>query len=141
MNKYWALLVVVSLPVSAKDVVLAGRLEGVTRTSISIRMADGRAVDAVLPAGIAGPYSAADQVEITCAPAKTVYDAQAALHFHLLVKSLRLVRLHFKRDAPFSFRDLSCYDLPAALNGSQAAGRRGPLLDRYRLSVNLAATP
>ena len=92
MNKYCALLVVVSLPLSARDFVLAGRLEGVTHTSISIRMADGRAVDAVLPAGIAVPYSAADQVEITCTPAKTVYDAQAALHFHLLMKSLRLVR-------------------------------------------------
>jgi hypothetical protein len=92
MNKYCALLVVVSLPLSARDFVLAGRLEGVRHTSISIRMADGRAVDAVLPAGIAVPYSAADQVEITCTPVKTVYDAQAALHFHLLMKSLRLVR-------------------------------------------------
>ena len=92
MNKYCVLLVVVSLPLSARDFVLAGRLEGVTHTSISIRMADGRAVDAVLPARIAVPYSAADQVEITCTPTNTVYDAQAALHFHLLMKSLRLVR-------------------------------------------------
>lgn len=92
MNKVWGLLAVVSLPMSAKDLVLAGRLEGVTHTSIAIRMADGRAVDAVLPTGIAVPYGAGDQVEITCTPAKTVYDAQAALHFHLLMKSLRLVR-------------------------------------------------
>jgi hypothetical protein len=92
MNKYCALLAVVSLPLSARDFIVAGRLEGVTHTSISIRLADGRAVDAVLPAGIAVPYSAADQVEITCTPTKTVYDAQAALHLHLRMKSLRLVR-------------------------------------------------
>src|SRR5579862_7089450 len=98
MNKYCALLMVVSLPLSARDFVLAGRLERVTHTSISIRMADGRVVDAVLPAGIAVPYSAADQVEITCTPAKTVYDPQAALHFHLLMKSLRLVRTATPQD-------------------------------------------
>ncbi len=92
MNKSCALLLVVSLPLAAADFVLAGRLESLRHTSISIRLADGRAVDAVLPAGIAVPYSAAEQVEITCAPAKTVYDAQAGLHDHLLVKSLRLVR-------------------------------------------------
>jgi hypothetical protein len=77
---------------SAADLVLAGRLEGVTHASISIRVAGGRAVDAVLPAGISVPYSAADHVEITCAPANTVYDEHAGLHYHLLVKSLRLVR-------------------------------------------------
>jgi hypothetical protein len=93
VNRYCALLVVVSLPLSAKDFVLAGRLEGLTHTSISIRMAGGRAVDAVLPAGIAVPYSAADEVEITCTPTKAIYDAQAGLHFHLLMKSLRLVRI------------------------------------------------
>ena len=49
-------------------------------------------VDAVLPAGIAVPYDVADQVEITCTPAKAVYDAKAGLHYHLRVKSLRLVR-------------------------------------------------
>jgi hypothetical protein len=86
------LLLLVSLPLSATDFVLAGRLEGATHTSISIRKADGRAVDAILPVGIAVPYSAADQVEITCSPAKTVYDARSGLHYHLLVKSLRLVR-------------------------------------------------
>ncbi len=64
MNKYCALLVVVSLPLSARDFVLGGRLEGATHTSISIRMADGRAVDAALSAGMAVSYSAADQVEI-----------------------------------------------------------------------------
>ena len=81
-----------SLPLAAADFTLAGRLERLTRTSLSIRMPDGRAVDALLPPAIAVPYGPADQVEITCAPSKPVYDALAGLHIQLLVKSLRLVR-------------------------------------------------
>src|SRR5215471_12273837 len=92
MKRLCGLLVVVSLSLSAGELTLAGRLEGVTHTSISIRMADGQAVDAVLPAGIAVPYGAADQVEVTFTPAKTVYDAQTGLHYHLLVKRIKLVR-------------------------------------------------
>ncbi len=92
MNRLCPLFLLLSLPLTAADVILAGRLEIVTRASISLRMADGRIVDAVLPAGIAALYSAADQLEMTCAPAKIVYDAQTGLHDHLLVKSLRLVR-------------------------------------------------
>jgi hypothetical protein len=85
-------LLVVLFPLRAADFVLAGRLEVATPTSISIRMADGRAVDAALPTGIAIPYNAADQVEVTCVPIKTVYDAKAGLHYHLRVKSVRRVR-------------------------------------------------
>ena len=92
MNKFCALFLAFSLTLGAADFVLAGRLEVATPTSISIRMADGRAVDAVLPAGIAVPYSAADQVEVTCIPIKPVYDAKAGLHYHLRVKSVRRVR-------------------------------------------------
>jgi len=92
MNKFCALFLVFSISLSAADFVFAGRLEVLTHTSISIRMVDGSAVDAVLAAGITVPYSAADQVEITCVPLKTVYDAKAGLHYHLRVKSIRLVR-------------------------------------------------
>lgn len=98
LNKYCALLLLFSLPGSAADRVFSGSLERVIHGSISIRMADDLVVDAVLPAGIAVPYGAADQVEITCAPMKTVYDAQAGLHYHLLVKSLRLVRTATPRE-------------------------------------------
>jgi hypothetical protein len=92
MNKSWVLLAALSLPVSAADRVFTGSLERVRHASISIRMADGLVVDAVLPGGIAVSYNVADQVEITCTPAKTVYDAQAGRHYHLQLKSLRLVR-------------------------------------------------
>ncbi|SPE35511.1 exported hypothetical protein [Candidatus Sulfopaludibacter sp. SbA3] len=92
MNKYCALLALLCLPVSAADRVFTGSLERVRRASISIRMADGLVVDATLPAGTAVPYNVADQVEITCTPAKTVYDAQAGLHYHLQLKNLRLIR-------------------------------------------------
>ena len=43
MNKYCVLLLVVALPLSAADVVLAGRLEIARRASISIRTAGGGA--------------------------------------------------------------------------------------------------
>jgi hypothetical protein len=92
MIKFWFLWLVVLPPLGAADFVLAGRLEGVTHGSISIRLGDGREVNAVLPAGIAVPYNAGDQVALTCAPAKPVYDAQAGLHYHLTAKSVRLVR-------------------------------------------------
>ncbi|SPE39273.1 hypothetical protein SBA3_3140021 [Candidatus Sulfopaludibacter sp. SbA3] len=77
---------------NAADRVFAWSLERVRRASISIRMADGLVVDATLPPGMAVSYSLADQVEITCTPAKTFYDAQAGLHYHLQLKSLRLIR-------------------------------------------------
>jgi hypothetical protein len=92
LNWFFAIILAASLPVRAADLVLAGALVSVTHTSISLLLADGRAADALLPDGIAVPYNPGDQVEITCAPVKTVYDAQAGLHYHLLVESLRLVR-------------------------------------------------
>jgi len=79
MNKCYVLLVALSLPVSAADRVFAGSLERVSRASISIRTADGLVVDALLPGGIVVPYNVADQVEITCTPIKTLYEAQAGI--------------------------------------------------------------
>jgi hypothetical protein len=92
LNKYCALLVLFSLLASAADRIFTGSLERVTHASITIRLADGLIVDAVLAAAIAVPYHLADQVGIACAPAKTVYDAPAGLHYHLQLKSLRLLR-------------------------------------------------
>jgi hypothetical protein len=92
LNKYCGLLVLFSFLASAADRTFSGSLERVTHASITIRLPDGLIVDAVLPATIAVPYHLADQVEIACAPAKTVYDVPAGLHYHLQLKSLRLLR-------------------------------------------------
>ena len=92
MNRYCALVLVAAFPSGAADLVLSGRLEAVTPTSISIRKADGRRVNAALRPGTTVPYSAADQVEMTCTAIKEIYDAGAGLHHHLLVKNLRLLR-------------------------------------------------
>jgi hypothetical protein len=86
------LLLILALPVIAADLVLTGRLERVRQGFITIRLPDGRVVDAFKPDGIAVSYNVADQVEIDCAPVKTVYDAQAKLHYHWQLKSLRFVR-------------------------------------------------
>lgn len=91
LNKYCVLLLF-SFVASAADRIFSGSLERVTHASITIRLPDGLIVDAVLPAAIGVPYHLADQVEIVCAPAKTVYDATAGLHYHLQLKSLRLLR-------------------------------------------------
>lgn len=91
-NRYCAMLLLLSVPAAASDRRFSGSLERVTRASVTIRLADGLDVDAVLPAAIAVPYHLADQVEIACAPARTVYDAPAGLHYHWQVKSLRLLR-------------------------------------------------
>jgi hypothetical protein len=92
LNKYCALLVYFSFLANAADRIFSGSLERVTHTSITIRLADGLIVDTVLSAGFAVPYHLADQVEIACTPVKTVYDAPAGLHYHLQLKSLRLLR-------------------------------------------------
>ena len=92
LNKCCVLLVYFSFPANAADRIFSGSLERVTHTSITIRLADGLIVDAVLPAAFAVPYHLADQVEIACTPVKTVYDAPAGLHYHLQLKSLRLLR-------------------------------------------------
>jgi hypothetical protein len=92
MKRHCALLMILALPLSAADHVFTGRLESLTHTAISIRTADGQSVDAAIPAEMAVPYSAADQVEMVCAPSKTIYDAQAGMHYYLLAKSVRLVR-------------------------------------------------
>jgi len=92
LSKYCALLALFSFLASAAERVFTGSLERVTHGSITVHLPDGLTVDALLPAGMAVPYHVADQVEIACAPAKTVYDAPAGLHYHLQLKSLRLLR-------------------------------------------------
>lgn len=92
MNKYCVLVMALTLPSSAADRIFTGGLERVGRSSISILMADGLRLDAVLPTGLAAPYDFGDKVEITCVPVKTVYLAETGIHYELQVKSLRLVQ-------------------------------------------------
>lgn len=137
-NKYCGLLLILSLPVSAADRVLTGRLERVRQASISIRLDDGRVVDAVKPDGITVSYNVADRVEVVCAPIKTVHDAQAKLHYQLQLKSLRFVRAASPEERAETIALLSwqpgenLLNLPAAAVGSAEP----PELDRVR-RVNL----
>jgi hypothetical protein len=84
--------------------VFSGALERVRNGLLTVRLADGRTVDAALPPSgdLAGAVISeryhladchlADQVQIECARTKTIFDAEAALQLHLAVKSIRLVR-------------------------------------------------
>ncbi|SPF50831.1 hypothetical protein SBA4_4530012 [Candidatus Sulfopaludibacter sp. SbA4] len=91
-------------PAFAASPEFSGLLERVRSGSISVRLADGRVIDAVLPdavlpdtadlaAGvIAAQYHLADRVQAACRPIKPFYDAKAFLHQYLELKSLRLLR-------------------------------------------------
>ena len=96
-----ALLTVLLPPrsASAADIVVSGALERLLGTSIFVRLADDRLIDARLPPTtdlaaetIATHYSLGDQVEITCKSIQTVYDQDMALHQHLELKKLKLLR-------------------------------------------------
>jgi hypothetical protein len=85
--------------VFASDFVFSGSLERVRHQSISVRLANGRLVDALLPKradlssdAIAAHYNIGDQVRMASKPVKPVYDPVAALHMHMLLKDLRLLR-------------------------------------------------
>jgi len=138
MNKYCALLVLFSLLASAADRVFTGSLERVTHASVTIRLADGLIVDAVLPAAIAVPYHLADQVQIACVPVKTVYDASADLHYHLRLKSLRLLRPASPQEQAAKIDSLSWQPGENLLQPSRAPvpTAEPPGLDRVR-QVNL----
>jgi hypothetical protein len=71
-------------PAFAASPEFSGRLERVRTGSISVRLDDGRVIDAVLPdtadlaAGvIAAQYNLADRVQVVCQPVKPFYDAKA----------------------------------------------------------------
>ncbi len=79
--------------------IFSGTLERVRKGSVTIRLANGLLVDTALPqsadltaAAIAARYHLADQVQIECALTKGTYDPEAALHLHLVLKNIRLVR-------------------------------------------------
>jgi CubicO group peptidase (beta-lactamase class C family) len=94
--------------------VFSGALERVRYGSIAIRLADGLTVDAALPpsgeltaTAIAASYRLGDQVQIDCAHIRTLYDSKAALHLHLAVKSMRLVRAATSREQAHLAEELS----------------------------------
>lgn len=76
-----------------------GSLERVGTGSLSIRLADRRIIDAMLPktagldaAAIVGQYSMGDQVEITCEPIKPVWEQGTSRYQSLEVTAIRLIR-------------------------------------------------
>src|SRR5436190_1194525 len=86
-------------PAVAADSVYAGSLVQVAPGSFSIRLPDGRVVDARLPKSgdlaaesIAQQYNLADQVEITAKSIDAYLDKQTDHYYFLELKKLRLLR-------------------------------------------------
>jgi hypothetical protein len=78
---------------------LSGSLERVGNESISIRLADRRIIDAVLPntppldaATVAAQYRLGDLVEVTCKPIQPVWEEGASKYQSLEVMEIRLIR-------------------------------------------------
>jgi hypothetical protein len=77
----------------------SGTLERVGTGSISVRLADRRVIDAMLPntppleaAAIAGQYGMGDHLEITCKPIQAVWEEGTARYQTLAVTAIRLIR-------------------------------------------------
>ena len=94
-----ALLGLVPVPTFPASASFTGSLERVGNESLSIRLADRRVIDAMLPnippldaIAIAAQYARYDQVEITCEPIAPVWEEGTSRYQSLQVTSLRLVR-------------------------------------------------
>ncbi len=88
---------------------LSGMLERVGNGSVSIRLADRRIIDAMLPktpgldaAGITAQYRMGDQVEIMCDSIQPVWEETTARYQSLEVTAIRLIR----RPAPEELANL-----------------------------------
>ena len=135
LNKYCVLLVYFSFLANAADRIFSGSLERVTHASITLRLPDDLTVDATLPAGFAVPFHIADQVEIACAPTKTTYDATAGLHYHLQLRTLRLLRPASPQEQSAMIESLSWQPgenllesprAPVSTHGAVPSGSRPP---------------
>ena len=94
-----ALLVLQPVFGFAADFSFSGGLERVGDESLSIKLADRRTIDAMLPstpgldaAAIAAKYRMGDQVEITCTPITPVWEKATARYQSLQMSAMRLIR-------------------------------------------------
>ena len=94
-----ALLALFPVPTFPASTSFIGSLERVGNESLSIRLADRRVIDAMLPnippldaTAIAAQYVRYDQVEITCEPITPVWEEGTSRYQSLQVTALRLVR-------------------------------------------------
>jgi hypothetical protein len=83
----------------AADISFTGGLERVGDQSISVKLADRRVIDAMLPRtadlqadAIAGKYSMGDEVEITCQPIPSVWEEATSRFQSLEVTAIRFLR-------------------------------------------------
>jgi hypothetical protein len=81
------------------DLTFTGNLRFVTKTSITVRLADGRVIDARLPNGgslasdaIVAQYKLADQVQISCKGIRTELDKQYDRYHTLELTRIRFLR-------------------------------------------------
>jgi len=94
-----ALLVLQPAPGFAEVVSFSGGLERVGDGSVSIRLADRRIIDALLPktpgldaAALVARYRMDDQVEITCQPIPPVWEQSTARYQSLEMTAIRLIQ-------------------------------------------------
>ena len=80
------------------EVNFSGELQMVTDVSVSIRLADGRVIDArniakdgdLAPRTLSDRYAVGDQVEIACAPIQGIFYPALELYLHLELRELRV---------------------------------------------------
>lgn len=85
---------------SERETTFSGEFQEVTPVSVSIRLADGRIIDArnvatggdLSPQALAEHYAVGDQVQITCAPIGGIYDPQLRRTLVLQLEALNPLR-------------------------------------------------
>jgi hypothetical protein len=103
MSLWWSLLALLLVLQPGRGfetgISFSGNLERVGDGSISVKLADRRVVDAMLPntppleaKAIAGQYNMGDEVEIRCKPTPPVWEAATSRYQSLEVTAIRLVR-------------------------------------------------
>ena len=74
---------------SAADLIFSGSLVRAGDGSISVRLADGRVIEARLPRGIPAGYKTGDQVQITCKPIEPLWAEDVSRYQFLELTNLR----------------------------------------------------
>ncbi len=142
--------------------VFPGALVRVGRESLTLRLAGGECVDAAIGASgefgatdIAARFRLADQVRIEYTRTKPVYDSEAALHLHVALKNIELVRAATSREqsqevaVPSWGSESNLLSVPASLKPVTAAARDSAMaelervrkvsLDRFQKRPNFVA--